>query len=117
MPHPRSEEILDSTLSKNPLFLRNWETDIGAVKVESCRSEEDPLGFKAVFYFTKESARAEKNKSFVVGASFLAQRAHNLQKAGYEAPMTQKAIKHIEDEIGGALPLFDFEHLGRSVRS
>lgn len=117
MPHPRSGEILSSnlgaTLSKNPLFLRNWEADIGAVTVESCTEDEDPLGYRAVFFFAKESERAEKKKSFVVGASFLAQRAENLRQAGYKAPMTQKAIQHIERALGSALPLFDAEHLGR----
>jgi len=113
MPHPRSSEILDSTLSNNPHFLKNWEADIGAVKVESCAEDEDALGYRAVFFFAKESERAEKTKSFVVGASFLAQRAKNLRQAGYKAPMTQKAIQHIENALGASLPLFDAEHLGR----
>ncbi|MEM7679516.1 MAG: hypothetical protein AAF182_00730 [Pseudomonadota bacterium] len=117
MPHPRSSEILDSslgaTLSKNPHFLKNWEVDIGGVKVESCTEDEDPLGYRAVFFFARESARALKNKSFVIGASFLAQRAENLRQAGYEAPMTQKAIDHIEKSTGKALPFFGNDDVGR----
>lgn len=115
MPHPRSGEILNQTLSNNPLFLRNWEADIGGVKIESCGSEYDPLGYRAVFFFSREAERAQKNKSFVIGASFLAQRAENLRRAGYEAPMTKKAIADIEAKIGGELPLSDAEYIARAV--
>jgi hypothetical protein len=113
MPHPRSSEILNATLSNNPLFLRDWETDIRAVTVEVCKKDEDPLGYRAIFFFSPDSERAQKKKTFTIGASYLAQRAANLLKAGYKAPMTQKAIKHIEEKIGGVLPLSDAEYLGR----
>ena len=98
-----------------PLFSRNWEADIRHVKIEACDDGEDPLGYRAVFLLKKESARAKKTKSFVVGASFLAQRSHNLIKAGYKAPMTERAIDQIESKIGGALPFPDVEHLARMV--
>ena len=96
-----------------PLFPKNWESDIQNVRVESCALTEDPLGYKAIFYLARESERAEKNKSFIIGASFLAQRAHNLEKAGYQAPMTEKAIVLVEDQIGDTLSLLDEEYLGR----
>lgn len=109
-----SETLSEQIMSK-PLFPKNWEDDIQAVKIEACPPAEDPLGYKAVFYLAKESERAQKAKSFIIGASFLAQRAHNLVKAGYQAPMTQKAISQVEKKIGESLPLFDAEHLGRAV--
>lgn len=96
-----------------PLFSKNWESDIQNVLVESCPLTEDPLGYKAVFYLAKESERAAKNKSFIIGASFLAQRAHNLVKAGYQAPMTEKAITLVEGQIGDTLSLLDEEYLAR----
>ena len=74
---------------------KNWEKNIHNVHVEPCDPAEDPLGFRAVF-MTEE-------KDFAVGASYLAQRWHNLKKAGFAAPMTQKAMAMIEQQIGRAL--------------
>lgn len=93
--------------SKNPLMgSRNWEENILNVVVEPCESEEDPLGYKAVFFLTLEAANKTRRRSFEIGASFLAQRYHNLSKAGYSAPMTIKAIEAIEAKIGDTLPMF-----------
>ena len=99
---------------RNPLGSRNWETDIRKVLVEPCDENEDPLGYKAVFLLNQEKARAERKKSFVIGASFLAQREHHLVKAGYSAPMTQQAISMIEDKIGQNLA-FNPERMGEMV--
>jgi hypothetical protein len=85
---------------RNPLASRNWETDIHKVLIEPCETGEDPLGYRAIFLLGQESARAENKKSFAVGASFLAQRGRHLEKAGYTAPMTRRAIAMIEDKIG-----------------
>lgn len=85
---------------RNPLNSRNWETDIHKVLVEPCAEDEDPLGYRAVFLLSRESANAQKKTSFAVGASFLAQRGRHLEKAGYSAPMTRRAIAMVEDRIG-----------------
>lgn len=108
-------ELLSERIMTRPLFSRNWEEDIRTVRIESCASDEDPLGYKAVFYLRRESERAAKNRSFVIGASFLAQRAHNLIKAGYKVPMTQRAISQVEKKIGDTLPMVDAEYLGRAT--
>lgn len=89
--------------SSNSLSPRNWESDIREVLVESCDNEEDPLGYHAVFYLTKEAAKADERKSFVIGASFLDQRKKQLSKAGYCVPMTKKAISLIEEKMGTSL--------------
>lgn len=92
---------------KNPLQgSRNWEENIRSVVIEPCDEGEDPLGYKAIFYLTFEAARKTKKKTFEVGASFLAQRKHNLCKAGYKVPMTMQAIEKIEAKTGQALPMF-----------
>ena len=92
---------------KNPLDgSRNWEDNIRSVVIEPCDENEDPLGYKAIFYLTFEAARNTKKKTFEIGASFLAQRKHNLSKAGYKVPMTLQAIEKIESITGKPLPMF-----------
>ena len=90
---------------KNPLKNKNWEDGIRKVLIKPCDETEDPLGYKAIFYLNNEALLSSKKKSFTIGASFLMQRAHNLKKAGREAPMTDKAIAMVKDYIGGDLPL------------
>ena len=93
--------------AKNPLQgSRNWEDNIRSVVIEPCDESEDPLGYKAIFYLTFEAARQTKKKTFEIGASFLAQRKHNLSKAGYKVPMTLLAIEKIEAKTGKPLPMF-----------
>jgi hypothetical protein len=87
----------------NPLSTKNWEADIKHVELEPCASDVDPLGYRAVFLLTPESANAENRKSFAIGASFLPKREQNLTKAGFDAPMTQKAIALLENRLGRAL--------------
>ena len=92
---------------RNPLQgSRNWEENIRSVVIEPCDEGEDPLCYKAIFFLTFEAARNTKKKTFEIGASFLAQRKHNLCKAGYKVPMTVKAIEKIEQKIGEPLPMF-----------
>lgn len=94
-------------LPRNPLSdNKNWEENIRSVVVEPCDAGEDALGYKAIFFLTFEAARKTRQQSFEIGASFLAQRMHNLSKAGYIAPMTSKAIDTIETKIGETLPMF-----------
>ncbi len=90
----------------NPFFKKNWEEDIGRVCVEPCDEKQDPLGYVAVFFVgSKGGKRLGWEKTYSIGASYLARRQHNLNKAGYKAPMTHKAINLIENKIGSALPV------------
>ena len=82
-----------------PLLLQNWEADISDVIVERCDRNEDPLGYQVVFC-ASEKMRAVAINNFVIGASHLVQRLASLKKAGYDAPMTQKAIAMLEKRLG-----------------
>jgi hypothetical protein len=90
-----------STMPTNPFSAKNWEADIHAVELEA--SCDDPLGYKAVFLLSREAAKAEQRKSFIIGASFLAKRVNNLTRAGFQAPMTRKAISLVENRLGRPL--------------
>jgi hypothetical protein len=79
--------------------LQNWEADIHDIEVLKCDKAEDPLGYHVVFY-TGERLRAAAVKNYVIGASHLAQRLNNLRKAGFDAPMTQRAIAMLEKNLG-----------------
>lgn len=92
-------------LLKNPFFSKNWEQDIAQVSVEPCDQKEDPLGYRAIFFMSDAMKRKEPTETFVIGASYLAQRELNLSKAGYKAPMTHRAISLIEQKIGSSLPV------------
>jgi hypothetical protein len=85
------------------LFSRkNWENGVSRVCVEACDCAEDPLGYRAVYY-VEEAKRENVDKagaSFVVGASFLVKREHNLKRSGYNAPMTRRAISLIQNSTG-----------------
>lgn len=85
---------------------RNWEENVLQVIVKPCDLGQDPVGYKAIFYLNADCSQKTKKEYFEIGASFLAQRMHNLVKAGYEAPMTVTAIEAIEKRIGAALPIF-----------
>lgn len=52
-----------------------------------------------------EAGRKAKDATFEIGASYLAQREHNLARAGYRAPMTHRAIHLIEQKVGARLPV------------
>ncbi len=95
----RRERQQDTSLPKN------WEEEIINVLIEPCDLNEDPLGFRAIFEIDAEKARLDKQKQFIIGASFLAKRVMNLQKIGYNAPMTQRAIALIESKMGQSLPV------------
>ncbi len=96
-----------NTSIKNPLqSSRNWEENIRSVMIEPCPKSEDPLGYKAVFFLSMEAAHKTRKKTFEIGASFLAQRRYSLSKAGYNVPMTAKAIDTIEQKLGETLPMF-----------
>lgn len=82
---------------------KNWEHDVTNVAIEPCDSGEDPSGFRAVFYLSEDR---KEPISFTVGASTLAQRAKSLAMAGYNAPMTKKAISLLQDRLGGAAAVY-----------
>lgn len=92
-------------LLKNPFFSKNWEQDIKQVSVEPCDQKEDPLGYRAIFFVRDTLKQQKQAETFVIGASYLAQREHNLSKAGYKAPMTHRAIGLIEQKLGSTLPV------------
>lgn len=87
---------------RDALVPRNWESGVAGVAVEPCAEDEDPLGWRAVF-FLSEVAGQDNSRSFTIGASLLAQREHNLTRAGYRVPMTQRAIDAIEKNSGEKL--------------
>ncbi len=104
---------IPQSLLKSPFFQKNWEKDIDQVSVEPCDLREDPLGYRALFFLQnddvhqdsrgEEELQADNREMFVVGASYLAKREQNLANAGYQAPMTHKAIVLVEDKIGSKL--------------
>ncbi len=77
-------------------LMRNWEDDIVSVSVETCHSREDVSGFRAVFHLAPQRAIEEGQQIFIIGGSYLAQRLESLSRAGYDAPMTKKALKLLE---------------------
>jgi|AACY02.16.fsa_nt_gi hypothetical protein len=93
--------LFDGLFSRGDDSKNNFERDVLQVRVEACECSEDPLGYKAVFI----SGGMSEGNEFVVGASFLAQRRHNLVKKGYFVPMTNKAIALIEGKLGRHLPV------------
>lgn len=80
----------------------NWEGDIHEVIVELC--EDDPSGFCATFYRNESDAEQETSHVYRVGASFLKNRLKKLRRAGFDAPMTKKAIRIIDKKRMVTLP-------------
>ncbi len=79
--------------------LINWEENIKDVALEPCDAKEDPFGYLVVFYNDCGDASdsgEDMSVSYVIGASLLRSRLRKLNRAGFAAPMTQKAIKMIE---------------------
>lgn len=76
--------------------IENWESDVRDVQIEACAAGEDPLGYRVVFFLNSEH---QSDIAFRVGASSLHQRVRRLAEAGYNAPMTKKAITMIESRI------------------
>ncbi len=82
----------------NPVIVRaNWESDIDDVILEPCAHEEDPLGYRVVFYKDSLNRYDNDNKdSYSIGASYLGSRLEKLSRAGFDAPMTKKAMTLID---------------------
>lgn len=79
-------------------IIRDWESDVHDVRIESCGVSEDPLGYRAVFSLAGSSQK-ESEIAFRIGASSLEQRARSLAQAGYTAPMTKKAIGLVQSQL------------------
>lgn len=81
-------------------FAKNWEADISDVMLVPCERDNDPLGYQAVFFTAEQKRNAASIRDFTVGASHLVPRLASLKKAGYDAPMTKKAITLLEEHLG-----------------
>ncbi len=75
----------------------NWEADVEDVVIEVCDLEEDPSGYRVTYYIEGNEAHQEEG-SYCIGASFLQNRLRRLKKAGFDAPMTKKAINLINQQ-------------------
>lgn len=78
---------------------KNWEHGISRVEVQTCHESDDPTGYKAVFYLKHAHAKVMQKDSFAVGASYLKKRLENLTRAGYNAPMTDKALELLNSRL------------------
>ena len=67
----------------------NWEYDISSITLEPCESVEDPLGYRVLFHKDEDAGAKD---TYSIGASHLDSRLNKLERAGFYAPMTQKAI-------------------------
>ncbi len=68
----------------------NWEETIVEIALEPCDAKADPLGYHVIFY------GKDMKVAYTIGASLLRNRLRKLNKAGFAAPMTEKAINMIE---------------------
>ena len=80
------------TCRKNDYHPANWEADIHDILVEVCDHNEDPSGFRVVFYHSVEE------DGYRIGASYLKNRLLKLTRAGLDAPMTKKAIGIVDQK-------------------
>ena len=80
------------TCRQSEYYPANWEADIHDISVEVCDQNEDPLGFSVVFY------RDVDEDGYRIGASYLKNRLMKLTRAGFDAPMTKKAIGIIDQK-------------------
>lgn len=76
----------------------NWESDIADVSVEACNMEEDPSGYRVIFYKNNQRRFHQDDESYSIGASYLKNRLDKLARAGFDAPMTQKAMNLIDQQ-------------------
>lgn len=85
---------------RTPTRLRhaNWEFDVRDISVENCKIEEDPLGYRVVFH------KIPDKEHYCIGASHLYDRLRKLSRAGFDAPMTKKAINIIDQKRLRILP-------------
>ncbi len=81
--------------------LANWEEDISDVIVEQCDLQEDPFGYRVVYYrdCDEDEYNGDAVVAYVIGASLLPNRLRKLSKAGFDVPMTQKAMKMMTCQV------------------
>ncbi len=70
----------------------NWEYDIQDVSVEVCESHEDPLELRVIYHSQADDSE------YRIGASYLNDRLKKLRRAGFDAPMTKKAMNIIDQK-------------------
>ncbi len=75
--------------------LANWEEDIDDIIIETCNKDEDPTGYRVKF--CKDPVTGLDNDNcYCIGASYLKNRLDKLRRAGFDAPMTKKALNLID---------------------
>lgn len=79
----------------------NWESDVRDVVLEACELDEDPSGYRAVYHkLVPANANKPDGDKYAIGASYLKNRFDKLRRAGFDAPMTKKAINLLGKRVG-----------------
>ena len=89
---------------RSSVAVANWEEDIDDVILETCGQDEDPTGYRVVFYKDPMNVYANDEDSYSIGASYLKNRLDKLRRAGFDAPMTKKALNLIDKKKLRRLP-------------
>jgi|GEM_PF-2431769 len=76
--------------------IANWENDVNDVVLETCELDEDPSGYRVVYHKVSANVNKAGRDKFCIGASYLKNRLETLRCAGFEAPMTKKAINMLD---------------------
>lgn len=81
---------------KNPVSFSNWEDDVSGIVLESCAADEDPSGYRVVYHKYPLKANVPDSNQYSIGGSYLKNRLEKLNRAGFDAPMTKKAINMLK---------------------
>lgn len=100
----QSHNYPSQPLTRSSVAVANWEEDIDDVVLETCEQDEDPSGYRVVFYKDPMNMYATDEDSYSIGASYLKNRLDKLRRAGFDAPMTKKAINLIDKKKFRHLP-------------
>lgn len=96
--------FMSDHLSKNRKgrisVVANWENDVNDVELQCCGLDEDPSGYRVVYHKIPANANKSGKDKFCIGASYLKSRLETLHCAGFEAPMTKKAINMLNEKQG-----------------
>ncbi len=94
--------FISNHLSKNRkggiTVVANWENDVNDVVLETCELDEDPSGYRVVYHKIPANVNKPEKDKFCIGASYLKNRLETLRCAGFEAPMTKKAINMLDNK-------------------
>ena len=92
--------FISDHLSKNRKgcipVVANWENDVNDVVLETCEVDEDPSGYRVIYHKIPANTNKPERDRFCIGASYLKNRLETLRCAGFEAPMTKKAINMLD---------------------